>query len=413
MDKKTSKVPVRVRIAPSPTGIPHVGNTRTALFNYLFAKHNNGTFFLRIEDTDQKRIVSGSLDAIKEILEWLGLKYDEYYVQSERSHIYKEHVQQLLDKKIAYEKDGAIWISMPKDREFSWIDAIGNKTISFKGDSQKDFVVLKSDGFPTYHLANVVDDHLMEVTHVIRGEEWISSTPKHIFLYESFSWGLPIFAHLPVILGADRAKLSKRHGAESALDYRDKGYLKEALLNFMVLLGWNPGEDREIMDIKEMINLFDLPDVNTSNPIFDATKLEWLNGVYIRNLDNETLGREIENIDGDLGLNPEEFGKFLEVAKTRMKTLKDFKLQVAPFTKSSKLELSGEEEKLRSKLKQKLEGISSWNKDEISKIIKEFNQENEIDFKTLYKIIIGATFGLPIADVFEIIGKEKSLKILY
>lgn len=406
------KIPVRVRIAPSPTGTPHIGNTRTSLFNYLFAKHNDGKFILRIEDTDQKRSVEGSITAIKEILEWLSLAYDEYYVQSERKDIYKEHARLLLDKKIAYEKDGAIWVKMPTDRDFSWTDAVGEKNITFKGDSQQDFVALKSDGFPTYHLANVVDDHLMGISHIIRGEEWISSTPKHLFLYKSFEWEPPVFAHLPVILGTDKAKLSKRHGAESALDYRDKGYLKEALLNFMALLGWNPGGDKEIMDLSTMVDLFKLEDVNTKNPIFDVEKLSWLNGVYIRNLDNETLKREIENIDGNLNLNPNEFNKLLDIAKTRMKTLKDFKIQIEPFLSSLKLNLTSDELSLKTKLKDKLLPLSSWTKEEIGKAIKDFIQENKIDFKTLYKILTGNTFGLPISDMFEVLGKEKTLSIL-
>lgn len=407
-----NKTPVRVRIAPSPTGTPHIGNTRTSLFNYLFAKHNDGKFILRIEDTDQKRSVEGSVKEIKEILEWLGLAYDEYYVQSERNNIYKDHIQILLDKKIAYEKEGAVWIKMPPDRDFSWTDAVGEKNITFKGDSQKDFVALKSDGFPTYHFANVVDDHLMGISHVIRGEEWISSTPKHLFLYESFSWNPPVFAHLPVILGTDKAKLSKRHGAESALDYRDKGYLKEALLNFMALLGWNPGGDQEVMDMKTMTHLFELKDVNTKNPIFDSEKLNWLNGVYIRNLSNTELKKEIEKVEGAIGLTGEDFDKLLGIAKTRMKTLKDFKVQVEPFLDSSKLSLTPDEVSLKTKLKESLSNLSSWNKEEIGITVKGFISENKIDFKILYRILTGNSFGLPISDVFEVLGKERVLKIL-
>jgi glutamyl/glutaminyl-tRNA synthetase len=278
---------VRVRFAPSPTGIPHIGNTRTALFNYLFAKKNNGQFILRIEDTDQKRKTVESEEAIFQILDWLGLKYDqEVTYQSQRLGIYKEHVQMLLDKKVAYKKDGAVWVHVP-EKTFQWTDAVGNKEISFDGEDVEDFVILKSDGFPTYHLANVVDDHLMAITHVIRGEEWISSTPKHLYLYESFDWDHPQFAHLSVILGPDKSKLSKRHGAKSILDYRKDGFVKEALLNFMALLGWNPGQDKEQLSLAQMEKVFELKDVNTANPIFDIRKLEWLNGVWIRTLGGE------------------------------------------------------------------------------------------------------------------------------
>ncbi|MEK7160347.1 MAG: glutamate--tRNA ligase family protein, partial [Patescibacteria group bacterium] len=281
---------VRVRFAPSPTGIPHIGNTRTAFFNYLFAKHNKGEFILRIEDTDKKRIVKGAEEAILEILEWLGIKYDGKLIrQSDRLDLYKKYVQELLDKKIAHKKEGAVWIKVPEDKKFEWIDKVGQKKISFAGKDVDEFVILKSDGYPTYHLANIVDDHLMEITHVIRGEEWISSTPKHLYLYESFDWEPPQFAHLPVILGTDRSKLSKRHGAQSILDYREKGYLKEALLNYMAMLGWNLGSDREIFSMDELIKLFELKDVNTANPIFDVKKLEWLNGVWIRSIAEQDI----------------------------------------------------------------------------------------------------------------------------
>ena len=284
---------VRVRFAPSPTGTPHIGNTRTALFNYLFARHNNGKFIIRIEDTDQVRIVPGSKEIIYEILNWLGLEFDEEYLQSERKKIYKQHIDQLVKKGLAYEDEGAVRFKIPTQKEISWTDAVGAKKISFKTDIIEDFVILKSDGFPTYHLASVVDDHLMEISHVIRGEEWISSTPKHILLYEAFGWKHPIFAHLPVILGPDKSKLSKRHGAKSVLDYRNEGYLKETLLNFMALLGWNPGGEKEIIEIKEMIKLFDFKDVNTSSPIFDIKKLEWVNGEYIRQTQNSKLKTQI------------------------------------------------------------------------------------------------------------------------
>src|SRR3990167_6419286 len=232
---------VRVRIAPSPTGIPHIGNTRTALFNYAFAKHNKGKFIVRIEDTDQARIVPGAKEAIFEILNWLGIAWDEEYVQSERKNIYKEHVENLIKKGLAYADEGAVRFKIPTNREISWIDAVGDKKISFKTDVLEDFVILKSDGFPTYHLANVVDDHLMHITHVIRAEEWLSSTPKHILLYKAFGWEIPMFAHIPLLLNPNKSKLSKRQGDVAVEEYLKKGYLKETLLNFIALLGWNPG----------------------------------------------------------------------------------------------------------------------------------------------------------------------------
>src|SRR5579872_2372341 len=289
-----SKKQVRVRLAPSPTGVPHIGTARTALFNYLFAKHNEGIFILRIEDTDRVRFDKNAVEAIFEILNWLGLGFDEKYTQSERKELYKRYADELLEKGLAYKDEGAIRFKIPREnKDISWIDKIGDKEISFKRDVLEDFIILKSDGYPTYHLAHMVDDHLMEITHVIRGEEWISSTPKHILLYEAFGWDHPIFAHLPVILGPDRTKLSRRHGAKSILDYKAEGYIKEALLNFMALLGWNPGGDKEIMSLDEIITLFKLEDINSANPIFDMQKFTWMNQQYIQSLPEEDIKERI------------------------------------------------------------------------------------------------------------------------
>jgi len=375
----------RVRFAPSPTGIPHIGSIRTALYNFLLAKKDKGEFLLRIEDTDRKRFVKEAEESILSSLKWLNLNWDsEITYQSKRLDIYKKYTKELLDKKIAYEKDGAIWVKMPDDKTFSWVDLVGNKKISFEGKDQEDFVILKSDGFPTYHLANVIDDHLMNITHVIRGEEWISSVPKHLFLYESFSWKPPFFAHMPVILGPDKGKLSKRHGAKSALDYKNDGYLKEAILNYIAILGWNPGEDREVLSLDEMINLFDIKDINTANPKFDAKKLEWMNGIWIRRLENIDLKKRLIEFDKNIknAIDEKTIDGFIEIAKTRIKTLKEFQEMVLPFVKITKHDLSLEE--------------------------KEFKKR----FPYLYKTLIGIERGLPLADVFEVLGKEKTLNLI-
>ena len=281
---------VRTRFAPSPTGDPHIGNIRSALFAWLFARHKQGEFIIRIEDTDRERSVEGSVDRIKESLEFLGLDYDEGldkggeygpYVQSERQDLYKKHAQQLVDEDKAYHcfcsperldemrKEQQKNKQAPKyDRKClqlseaeikeklaagephvirfevpegitAFKDVVRGK-VSIKNDTLDDQVILKSDGFPTYHLAVIVDDHLMKISHIIRAEEWLPSTPKHILLYQAFNWDVPEYVHLPMILGSDKKKLSKRHGAVSFLDYRDRGYLPEALVNFMAFLGWNP-----------------------------------------------------------------------------------------------------------------------------------------------------------------------------
>ena len=408
----TPLIMVRVRIAPSPTGIPHIGNTRTAFFNYLFAKHNKGKFIIRIEDTDQARIVPGAKEAIFEILKWLGLSWDEEYVQSERKNIYKEHVESLLKKGTAYKDEGAVRFKIPQNREISWTDAVGDKKITFMTDVIEDFVILKSDGFPTYHLANVVDDHLMEISHIIRGDEWISSTPKHILLYEAFGWKLPIFAHLPVILGPDKTKLSKRHGAKSVLDYRKEGYLKEALLNFMVFLGWNPGGDKEILGINEMIKLFDLKDVGTVAPIFDLQKLNWMNGEYIRQTQNSKLKTQIAEFYKDdrevskfFEEDPKTIDLILDLAKTRMKTLIEFKNLVIYKTP----ELSNDEKNIAKALFENFFAISDWNKEKILVGMKEVLRTKKIKGNLLYKIITGFETGLPLPESLALLGKEKTL----
>jgi glutamyl-tRNA synthetase len=403
----------RVRIAPSPTGIPHIGNTRTALYNYLFAKHTNGKFIVRIEDTDRARIVPGAKEAIFEILNWLGISWDEEYTQSERKDIYKEHVQILLKKGLAYKDEGAVRFKIPTNREISWADAVGDKKISFKTDVIEDFIILKSDGFPTYHLANVIDDHLMNISHVIRGDEWISSTPKHILLYEAFGWKLPVFAHLPVILGPDKSKLSKRHGARSVLDLRDDGYLKEALINFMVLLGWSHPKEKEILSMAELIELFELKDVGTVAPIFDLQKLSWMNGEYIRMTENEklkTLLLDFYNQDKDvinfLKQDKETLGTILSLAKTRMKTLKEFKDLVL-----SKIpELSEEEKNIAKTMLEKFSAIKNWNKELILVAMKEVLNIHKAKGSVLYKITTGFEKGLPLPDSLEVLGEEKTLE---
>ncbi len=263
---------IRTRFAPSPTGALHIGGVRTALYAYLVAKKGSGTFSLRIEDTDRARLVEGATEDIVETLNWLGLTFDgEPIFQSKREDIYKDHAQKLVDNGFAYKQDGAIYFKTKKEGKTSIVDLVGSRTIEFDNATQDDFVILKSDGYPTYHLAHVVDDHLMETNPVIRGAEWISSLPKHIQLFEAFGWEKPRYAHLPIILGTDRSKLSKRHGAKPASEFRGDGFLPEAILNFMALLGWTPPSGKEILSLEEMTAEFELSDVNIANPIFDIT----------------------------------------------------------------------------------------------------------------------------------------------
>ncbi|TFG75748.1 MAG: glutamate--tRNA ligase, partial [Chrysiogenales bacterium] len=338
-------VPV-VRFAPSPTGYLHVGGARTALFNFLFARHHGGIFILRIEDTDQKRFQAEALQEIFASLKWLGLNWDEGpeaggergpYFQSQRTALYSRHAEQLLAAGKAYrcfcseerlarmreEQEKAkmahgsgydrhcrlrpeaevkallaadaphvVRLKVPDNRVVVFNDLIRGE-ISYDSSQLDDLVLLKSDGFPTYHLANVVDDHLMRITHVLRGDEWIASTPKHVLIYEAFGWPQPHFAHMPVILAADGGKLSKRRGAASVLDYQRSGFQPEALLNFLVLLGWAPGGDREIMTLDEMTAAFSLQRVSAKAAVFDETKLEWMNGHYLQQRSQESLLPEV------------------------------------------------------------------------------------------------------------------------
>ena len=406
---------VRVRIAPSPTGIPHIGNTRTALFNYAFAKHNKGKFIVRIEDTDQARIVPGAKEAIFEILNWLGISWDEEYVQSERKNIYKEHVENLIKKGLAYADEGAVRFKIPTNREISWIDAVGDKKISFKTDVLEDFVILKSDGFPTYHLANVVDDHLMHISHVIRGDEWISSTPKHILLYEAFKWELPVFAHLPVILGQDKTKLSKRHGAKSVLDLKQDGYLKEAILNFMGLLGWSHPKEKEIFSMGELIELFELKNVGTVAPIFDLQKLTWMNGEYIRKSQISNLKSQIyEFFDKKYPI--EIIEKTMPIVQDRIKKLSEYKDLCEFFfndPEKYEIELSGKKDMLNNVLKS-LENIKNWKAinigESMQQAARDLGIKNSDFFTVLRAAITGKKISPPLNESMEILGKEKTLE---
>ena len=315
---------VRTRFAPSPTGAMHIGGVRTALYAYLVAKKSNGEFSLRIEDTDRQRLVEGAAEDIIETLKWLGLNFDgEVNYQSKRQEIYKEHAKKLVDKEKAYEQDGAIWFETNKQGKTEMTDLVGSRKIEFDNSTQADFVILKSDGFPTYHLAHVVDDHLMKTNPVIRGAEWISSIPKHVQLFQAFEWEIPEYAHLPIILGADKSKLSKRYGAKAASEFRKDGFLPEAILNYMALLGWTPPSGSEILTLEEMIQIFDLKDVNIANPVFDIVKLEWMNGEYIRKMNDEELTYRLQEFLVDHPAK-DKIGPVVPLIKERIKKLSDF-----------------------------------------------------------------------------------------
>ncbi len=415
MLRQNSAQVIKVRFAPSPTGIPHIGNIRTALFNYFFTKKEGGKFILRIEDTDQARKVEGAEEAIKESLTWLGIEWDGDIIhQSEHLEDYKKYAQELVSKNLAKEEDGAIRFIVPKDGKTSWTDKVGNKLIEFENKDIEDFIILKTDGFPTYHLANVVDDNKQEITHVIRGEDWISSTPKHILLYKAFGWETPEFVHVPNILGPDKSKLSKRRGAKSVLDFKNEGFLPEALLNYLMLLGWSPKNDREILGKEDFVKEFSLENINVSPAIFDQRKLEWMNGVYIRQLSVDDLKSKVKSQKSKVQFESEKlFDEFTSLAQTRMKTLLDFEALISPFSSTVQtIELSTEEKKTSERLRTKLSAIEQWNNEAILSIFKEVTQEENIKMGIIYKVFTGKETGLPLPESLEILGREKTLKLL-
>ena len=331
---------IRVRFAPSPTGYLHIGGLRTALYNYLFARHTGGTFILRIEDTDRTRIVPDAMENLIHTLQKLDITFDEGpiiggnygpYIQSERLDLYRKEAQKLLDGGFAYRcfctpetlaqmraeqqakgefvkydrrclnltpaeieaklakgEPYVLRLKMPETRTFRFNDIIRGE-VEMDSAQSDDQVLIKSDGYPTYHLASVVDDHYMDISYVIRGEEWLSSMPKHLWLYECFGWTPPQWVHLPLILNPDRTKLSKRMNDVAVEDYLERGYLKEAIINFVALLGWHSADNREIFSLEELCQEFTLERVNKSGAIFDLNKLNWMNGWYLRNLPLDTI----------------------------------------------------------------------------------------------------------------------------
>lgn len=361
------KPQVITRFAPSPTGELHIGGARTALFSYLFAKKSRGKFLLRIEDTDRERFVEGATERIIESLIWLGIAPDnlgKVIIQSQRLEIYKKHAFSLLEKGDAYictcskeklaadrekqtqekkppryeghcrelnikpesveGKDYVVRMKMPKEGSVTVKDLIRGDVV-FDLSLFDDQILLKSDGYPTYHLASVVDDYEMGITHVIRAEEWLPSTPKHILLYRMFGWQMPEFGHLPMILAPDKSKLSKRHGATGIFEYKQLGYLPEAMVNFIALLGWHPRDDREIFLLKELIKEFELSRIQKAGAIFDIQKLNWLNGQYLKEKTGLQLLKMIKALYGEkITLGEDVALKLLNIGKIRMATLMDF-----------------------------------------------------------------------------------------
>lgn len=431
---------IRTRIAPSPTGSPHIGTAWQALFDFVFIKKNRGKFILRLEDTDRERYVPESVGEIYETFKWLELNYDEGpdiggpfapYVQSERLDIYKMHADELLEKGLAYKEEGAIRFRTTKDGETSWHDLVGGKKITFPNNTQEDVVIIKSDGYPTYNFANVIDDHLMEITHVIRGNEFISSTPKHLMIYQAFSWTPPIFAHLPVLVGADRAKLSKRHGAKSALEFKKEGYLKEAVLNFLALLGWTHPEGKEVFSLEEMIEVFDFKDFNLASAYFDIQKLDWLNGEYIRKLPMSNLKFQIREYLDELSGHAlgekehptdEELDKVVPLVQERIKKLSDFVpltdfLWEKPEYDKEQFQISNikNQKEVLVKVLEKLEAMERpWKAEVFEKVFRGLAEDLGLSASQMFQLIrvaiSGQTVTPPLFECIKILGEEEVIK---
>lgn len=468
---------IRVRFAPSPTGYLHIGGLRTALYNYLYAKKTGGKFILRIEDTDQARYVEGAVENLIRTLKSVGLDYDEGpdiggkygpYFQSQRREIYKKYVDELLEKDMAYpcfctpedldkmrkeqlergedvRYDGrcrnipkeeakkrmesgesyVIRLKVPLEGEITFYDVVRDK-VTIPWETVDDQVLLKSDGFPTYHLANVIDDHLMKISHVIRGEEWLYSVPKHLLLYRAFGWKPPKLVHLPLLLNKDKSKLSKRQNDVAAEDYLNKGFLKEALLNYIALLGWHPKGNKEIFSMKELIKEFSLKRINKAGAVFDYEKLLWMNGYYIRNTDIKKLIEVSKpfykkaNIDIT---NERKLKVVISIAKDYAHTLMEL-VEVSkiyyypPIYNEKDLSLlkTDDAKRIFNFWISELSGLDSVNKDEIDKLITKTSEQLNLKGKDFYfpfrLALYGNTHGPDIHKIINAIGLEETIKRL-
>jgi len=449
---------VKTRIAPSPTGEDlHIGNLYTALINWVWAKKQGGAFIVRIEDTDRTRLIEGAEEKILQTLETFGLSPDEPVLrQSQRLDIYKKHVDELVEKKAAYycfctrerldilrkkQQDEkkipkydkqclalenseiekklqesvsfVVRLNVPDNKDIEFEDVVRG-VITINSDNVDDQVLLKSDGFPTYHLAVVVDDYLMKITHVIRAEEWISSTPKHVLLYMAFGWQLPVFAHVPILRNPDKSKLSKRKNPVWASWYVEQGFFPEAILNYLALMGWSHPQQKEIFSIDEYGKVFDLKNMSAVGPVFDISKLTWMNGEYIRAMEIKTLESKIKNFFGEK-YSDEIINKTLPLVQERIKTLKEYDEYCKFFIEKPKhyeVDLSKYADILKI-IAVTIENMSEWETqkigEEMQKIAIENNIKNSEFFMILRIAIAGKKITPPLNESMEILGKSECL----
>ncbi len=467
---------IRVRFAPSPTGQLHVGAARTALFNWLFARHHEGTYILRIEDTDQYRSTTASLGGILDGLRWLGLEWDEGpevggphgpYFQMERLERYQRASATLLaegkaylcyctpreleerrqaasakgeaprydrrcrelakEEESAFKREGrepAVRFAMPMEGETLVRDLIRGE-ISFRNDQLEDLVILKASGVPTYNFANVVDDHAMAISHVIRADEHLANTPKQIRIYDALGLEPPQFAHPSIILGEDRKKLSKRHGATSVGEYQTEGYLPEAMVNFLALLGWSYDDRTEIFSLDELVSHFTLDRVNPAPAVFSLEKLEWLNGVYIRRLEPEALAERLAPVlkAADVPADPKKLPAFIPLIQERMRTLQDavplvdwfFSEEISYSSEQLLGKKLGRDDALRllSATETALEGLSPFDEADIESVLRDLAREEDVKAGVLFGLIrvavTGRTVAPPLFGSLALLGRDRTL----
>lgn len=472
---KINNPTVRTRMAPSPTGELHIGSLGTALKNFAFAKRHGGQFILRIEDTDKVREVEGGVSRILDIFRAYGLTWDEGpdisgphqpYLQSDRLGIYQQYAQQLIDNDQAYycfcskdrleevklaaqqakippKYDGhcrqidreqaktrveigepyVIRLKVPRDQTVQFHDWIRGD-ITFETNTVDDQVLIKSDGFPTYHLAVVVDDYLMKITHILRGEEWISSTPKHILLYQAFGWPLPIFAHIPIYLNPDgKGKMSKRTGTVSAQSFLDQGFLPKALLNFLMILGWTPSDQREVMTLDEYIAEFDPRDLSKKSVVFDLAKLRWMNGLYLRKMSPDELAKEAEKFL-PRSITSEQIRPLLPLVQERIETLTDIYPSLEYFFTRPKIDQALLCQKLTAEHVGQLLDLAllalnkfdNWQTDALHQMLQKVVTTHQVKprdfFMTLRRTLTGQDVSPPLFESLVLLGKTEVLERL-
>ncbi len=460
---------VRCRFAPAPSGSLHVGSAHTALFNWLFARHHGGVFVLRVEDTDPERVVPGGIESVQAALSWLGLDWDEGpgvegpfgpYVETRRFHLHREVAHRFLEQDHAYrcyctpeelaerrrqqearkeapgydgrcrrltaaereafEAEGrpsAIRFAIPEGRDVAFTDLVKGE-VRFANPDLRDFIILRSDGTPTYLLASGIDDHLMEMTHVVRGEDLYPSTPRQILMFEALGAAPPTYAHLPLILGPDRAKLSKRHGAVAVEEFRDRGYLPEAMVNYLALLGWSPGGDEEVLPLEELIRRFDLAAVSHHPSIFDVEKLTWLNGVYVRRLPpDELAARLVAHLDGAAAADVVRAA--VPLIQERMSTLAEagellrFLFEDVEPDQDARKQIDTVDPEYLREAASGLEGVEQWTVEEIKGVLDDLAAGAGLNrtkgWQPIRAAVTGRRISPPLPESMQLLGRERTV----